>query len=392
MAEQAGRWRGGRILRTGDGAIRYQIRKMVGGRSYSIVLDARTEEDAELELRAFLSDPSGYLGEARAGERPPAEMTARLIDDFRKHLVAHGRTDRYAMNVAVYLAAWRGAIGSADLAHLNGRTVKGRLAEWPTARKHRIIAFKSFCSWLVERGDLDPAESPGRFLTVPSARRTHETKGYSIAEVEALYRVLESQALRDMLCLQAKTGMHCTEVERLARGDWKAREVARHAPIAGTVTFRHKTGRLKTLSLDAQTFAAAVRLQERGEAPYNKAIHWAVGKAHEKHGTARINFGWLRHSFGTWLADCGDVFRPTGAGASLDDVARALGHTNTQTTQLHYLSVQVPPMYRVPIHLTHPDDPPVAAPTPDADSRGEAPTPRPRLRVLSGGSDDGEQA
>lgn len=397
MAEQAGKWKGGRILVTSDGQTRYQIRKMVGGKHYSIVLDVRSEEDAELELRAFLADPRGYAGEARTGDRPPVEMTPTSIDAFRKHLIAAGRTERYATNVAVYLAAWRGALGSADLAKLDGRVVKARLTEWDTARKHRIISFKSYCSWLVERGDLDPAESPGRFLTVPSARRNHETKGYSIAEVEALYRVLTSQPIRDQLCLQAKTGMHCSEVERLARGDWKARAIEGCAPVAGTVTFIHKNGRPKTLSLDAQAFAAALRLQERGAAVTNKAVHWAVEHANEKHGSPVINFGWLRHSFGTWLAERGEIFKPTGAGVSEEDVAKALGHTNTLTTRLHYLSVKVPPMYLVPILLQNPGDPPVAEPAPAApaapapDSRAEAPEPRPRLRVVHGGRGGGEE-
>ena len=355
MAEQAGKWQGGRILVTSDGKPRWQIRKMIGGRSYSIVLDVRDEDSALLELRAFLADPSGYAAGAKASDKP-IELSPARVSEFYAHLVSSGRTERYALDVSGYLAAWRDALGAADLRALDSRTIRGRLAEWKTARKHRIIAFKSFCSWLVERGDLDPAEDPGRFLTVPSARRTHDRKGYEIEEVEALYRVLPTQLIRDQLCLQAKTGMHCSEVRRLARGDWQARAVKGVEPIAGTITFRHKTGRPKTLSLDAQAFAAALRLQKRGRGPSNNAIHDAVDLAVKKHGVARVNFGWLRHSFATWLAERGEVWRPTGQGVPLDEVARALGHTTTRTTELRYLSVQVPPLYIVPIRLAHVDD------------------------------------
>jgi integrase len=318
-----------------------------------------------LELARFAADPEGY----RTASDKTAEKAAGAVavDDartaaFLTHLATGGRSRVYLGIVRAYLGAWGEALAGGDLRRLEAKGLRKMLAAWPTARKHRIIAFKSFCGWLERQGELDPRDNPGRFLTVPTARRTHEAKGYAIADVEAMYRALPTQYIRDLLCLQANTGMHVTEADRLARAQGMLREVADCAPIAGTIAFPHKTGARHVLSVNAQTLAAAKRLIVTGRAPSIHAVHdavdLAVAKAKKNGKTLKpINFGALRHSFTTWAVEHGREVQPRGMGLSVEKVAERLGHTNTRTTRLHYLDVSVPPMIVVPIALRHPDDP-----------------------------------
>lgn len=82
------------------------------------------------------------------------------------------------------------------------------------------------------------AEDPTVSLKVPVTRpeKAVREKGYSIETAERLYRALSGwefknfnredtrrttdvQCVRDVLCIHAKTGMHGTEIERLARGE-----------------------------------------------------------------------------------------------------------------------------------------------------------------------------
>lgn len=339
---------------------------MVAGVMYEITLDdVETRDDALLELARFRADPAGYRPAAQElAEREAAavRLDPRRVDGFLDYLEKGGRTPGYRADVTTYLADWAEVLAGRDLRSLDGKAVRKLLADWPAARKHRIIAFKSFCSWLVDEGELDPAANPGRWLTVPSDRRTHELKAHSLEAVEKLYSVLPTQYVRDVLCLQAKTGMHGTEVARLAGGLGTLREVEDCAPIAGTIAFKHKTGALHVVSLDAQTLAAAQRLIVVGRAPSRHTIHEAVDLAAEKNkgkGVVALDFGALRHSFATWAHERGEEFRPKGVGVPLEKVAERLGHTNTRTTRLHYLDVSVPPMIIIPIRLCHPDDPPL---------------------------------
>ncbi len=364
MRQKTEKWLGGRVYATAEGDRRWIIRKTVDGVSYNLTLEAESEEAALLEYRAFRANPAEYAAALR-GEQERSDsvrLDEKAVGDFLKYLKAAGRSAGYVVTLRCYLAAWDEALRGRDLRYLDAKTTKRLLAAWEAGRKHRIIAFKSFCSWLVEKGELDPAESPGRFLTVPASRRTHEVKGYSIEAVEKLYARLPTQFLRDTLRLLASSGMHLSEINRLAKRDGTVRDLEGYGDIAGTITFKHKTGRLHIISLDAKALAAAKRMQERGKAPSSTAILEVVDRIRQKAGDnslERIAFGAIRHSRSTWLAECGEEYHPAGKGLPVETIARSLGHTSARTTMLHYLSVQVPPMLRVPIRLEHPDDPPL---------------------------------
>lgn len=329
---------------------------MVGGAAYEITLDARSEEEALIELARFRADPVAYVSPAKA-RAAVVTIDRERVRGFLAHLKDGERSANYIKEATTMLASWGGALAGRDLATLDSKTLLRALSSWTTCRKMRIIYFKSFCSWLVSTGDLDPRDSPGRFLTVPSSRRTHGVKGYTIAAVEKFYAALPTQFLRDAVCLLAKTGMHLSEAQRMASGGGALTEVADCAPIAGTVAFRHKTGAEHVISLDVQAFCAARRLAAVGRAPACHSLHDASAVATRDFGCDKINPGALRHSFATWAVERGTKFAPKGKGLSVDEVAERLGHTNTRTTKTHYLSVSVPPMIIIPITLWHPEDP-----------------------------------
>lgn len=390
-----GLWAGGRKWQTADGSIRWIIREKPPGsvQRYSITLDVESESEALVELAAFRKAPEAYRtsGQLRAEKTAhKVTMTAEHIADFIKALKKTERSKDYVRGCLRYLSAWAAALEGRDLATLDSKTVLKTLNGWATASKWRKIAFKSFCSWLVERGDLDANQDPGRHLVIEASERKHEEKGYSIAEVEGVYAALPSQVVRDTLCVMAKTGMHLTELARLCagveleKGDPKEirapkkqvrrrgkdqekvehpatlQEWAGMGDIKAVATFRHKTGKLHRLSLDGQALAAVRRLMTRGGTPTPWTCREALERVN-KHNPELpwIDIGSIRHSFGTWLTECGEVFNPhakDGLGLGVDLVAQALGHSNTETTKRHYLNSKVPVMYRVAIKLDHPDD------------------------------------
>ncbi|MCY1032173.1 hypothetical protein OV207_11945 [Corallococcus sp. BB11-1] len=252
------KWSGDRTYTATDGSTRWILRKTVARVAHSVTLDVRSEAEALAELAAFRRNPAA--SQERQDEAQQAHEDAAqavFLDEdrarrFLQHLKASGRSDEYLKSTRSYLAAWATALTGKDLRAVTGPALKKILATWDTGKKWRIIVFKSFTSFLQDAGELDPMVNPGRFLKAPPARRNRELKGYSIEHVQKLYAALGSQTLRDVLCLQAKTGMHGTEVDRLASGDGKITALKDQCAIATTVTFKHKTGERFTASLDAR--------------------------------------------------------------------------------------------------------------------------------------------
>ena len=407
MPTWTGKWKGGRTYETGDGRTVYVLRKMVEGVAYELTLDARSEADAEVELSAFRKNPSAYANAHRSVELSHASANPGInavrvdtdtIDRFIRALEAEGLTDRYIGNVEHYLAAWSYDLKGRDLRRVTVRDLNAVLDSYPrqveetetrrvitlaAARKHRISALKSLTAWLRKRGDLLPGEDASLSLQVPAPKPAKarkfaagEAKGYEIALIESVYGALDGwrskkygwqgtdkrvdvQSVRDVLLLHCKTGMHGTEIERLARGEGTLRDVEGQGEIAGTITFVHKTGNVHVQSIDAQTVAAVRRLQARGSAPVDSYIRKVVKRATDRLKIKEpIRFGELRHSWVTWARTRGREVRPTDGGLSLEAIAAAIGHSSVRTTQRHYDQTKIPPMIAIPIRLVHADDPP----------------------------------
>lgn len=375
----SGKWKGGRTFDGKDGRPVFVLRKMVQGRAYTVHLDARSETEAEAELALFMRDPEGYSTKREARQQQQesavylnAETVGRFLDSMRQAKT----TERYLGNVGFYLATWAEALSGRDLRTVTLQELLRELARHKTARKNRITALKSFASWLREQGALSLAEDPTVSLKVPVTRpeKAVREKGYGIETTERLYRAISGweftnfgqeatrrmtdvQCVRDVLCIHAKTGMHGTEIERLAKGEGKVAVFEDQGEIAATVTFIHKSGNVHRQSIDRQTLAAVQRLQARGAAPVDSHIRRVVARACETLGIEPVHFGEYRHSFVTWASECGQEVRPKAGGLPLAAIAAVVGHHSANTTKRFYDNVKVPPMIKIPIKLEHPDDP-----------------------------------
>lgn len=347
------KWAGGRVRAVGEREV-----FVIERHRRVITLTATSEPEALAELALFLRDPGAYR--TRSEDPGAVRLNADTLGPFLADCVRRGLTEEYRKTILrKYLQTWGKDLEGRDLRRVTLRDLSECLDSHATARKPRIIALKAFTAWLRETGRLAHAEDASLSLMVPPPRskKTIEARGYSREVVEKVYAMLTTQYVRDLFVLRAKLGMHHTEIDRLARGKGVLRRVDDPSGIVGTATFPHKV-KTHVVSMDAQTFAAAERLQAAKRAPHGHTVEAQldrIAKALElKHP---LNEGELRHTFSTLATTSGVLVQPKGAGVPLDEVARVMGHTTPRTTQIYYLGARVPPMIRLPLKLYHPDDP-----------------------------------
>jgi integrase len=378
MPQWNGKWMGGRTYLGKDGRTIFWLDRSWNGKRYGIALDVGSRREAEAELALFLRDPSIYV-ERREARRKIEEgkvvLSEGLIDQFEAHLRKLGREERHVRGCRHYIDWWLEKLGKVDLRKVGLVDLRRCLKGVETAKRNRIASWKIFCSYLREELAILPrGEDSSLDLHAPPSKPEKLTreKGYTIERIEKFYSALSAwhserpgwelktpdvQSVRDCLLLHAKTGMHQTEVMRLAAGDGKIAELEDEVEIAGTITFVHKSGYVHTVSVDLQTVRAAQRLQKRGSAPSDSYIRKVIDRTAKVSKLEGVRLGELRHSFTTWGRTMGELVRPKGRGVSVEEVAAVLGHTTTRTTRLHYDGTKVPPMVKVPIKLFHPEDP-----------------------------------
>jgi integrase len=390
-------WEGGRTYWDSKrGRLVYLIEKQRDKVRYTIPLDAEGPDAARTELSRFEDDPVAYKNELeRAAERFIAEATeqagALLIDaenvaGFQAFLRGKkGDGEKYIKNTTTYLAAWGKVLATKNARDLRYATLdhlQDSLATWETAEKKRIIAIKSFCTWLeIRRGEvtrLKAAENASRGLKVPKAEKSKKSRGYDMKYVESVYAAIDTwpvkgkyavkepdvegiQAVRDVFYISAATGMHYPEIERIAEQDEDCVviELQKFGRIAGVLETKHKSKDTHRHSVDARTLAAAKRLVARGRAPDESWCRKVLKRAAEKLGDDEpLKIGELRHSYATWLAECGKAIHPKATGLTLAEVQAAMGHAEgSKVTRRHYLNVKVPPLYHVPVKLKNKNDP-----------------------------------
>ena len=165
--------------------------------------------------------------------------------------------------------------------------------------------------------------------------RSVREKGYSAAVLAAVYARLESQDVRDVFLLQCFTGLHTTEVARVARSNAAAVPQAKLVPvegggeIAGVLSVWHKRGSPHRISLSHQAWAAARRLQDLGAAPRQDRLWRNLRTASKRAGVPQVRIGEVRHSF-VALAQQGRWATADGSNSlSLADVAEVTGHRST---------------------------------------------------------------
>lgn len=352
------RWLGGRTYVDGDGTTRYVIERMRRGRRYSITVPPGLDPEAEYAL--WRRDPEGYAARAaETGLRPDDAVVidTEALQAFGRHLAAAVTSVDYVRGVLSYLAEWANALRGRDLRYLRVEDLEAMLTAWEAApagkrrsgaRRYRIVALQSFCTWLVGRQRLQ--FSVASLLKAPKARsaRSRGQRAYTVKQVEAWYRAMPSQRVRDCLCLGAKYGMHQTEVARIARGD---------VDIDGSIlTFRHKSGRDHRQAVDAQALAAVRRLMALGRAPSANIMNRWTHRVARATGMTPVHPKFLRHFAFTLGRKAGKIVYPdTQGGLPLAEMAALVGHRSGLMGKDHYddsVGLLV-----LPLNLYHPEDP-----------------------------------
>jgi integrase len=380
-----GSWKGGRIAES-RGRVTFVIERSLGSgptrRRITKNLGHVTEAQAEAELALFNRDPLGYLTpeekaaveatekaeQSRAKEEESVVLDADLIGECVKAL-----RDGYGTNkpcskhhlyvTHAYLSRWAVSptLHGRDLREITITELRRELSSGQSV-KHRIVALKSLTAWLRWRGDLKMHEDPTLALNVPQAKRLgpaeKAAKVYDIALLEKTYRALPNQAVRDVFRVRMATGLHASEIARIARGEAMIRRLGK-GPIAATVDVRHKSGHDHRQSIDAATLAALDRLRVKNGLPTEKTFARSLDKAAEVTGSP-VLIGNLRHTFSTLATTCGRAVHPQETtGVPLEMVAQIVGHQSSATTKAFYLGTDIPPMITLPLQLEHPNDPPL---------------------------------
>ncbi|MGO9828519.1 MAG: hypothetical protein ACLPJH_00135 [Myxococcaceae bacterium] len=348
------------------------LRRRSGGRRYVIKLPVASEAEAVAELR--LVEAMGvpqYVERARTAAEAAARRkggsgsvwSAESLRAWAASMAGRGVSQDHRRACLAYVKAWGRSLKHADLAKLATPDVRRALNGWRTARKYRVIALKAFTKHLRREGLLDRGADPTIELEVPAAKsnRALEDRAYPVPVIEAVYSHLSgSQEQRDMFRVLATTGMHISELARLAAGKGVVKAVSGQGAIAGTVKFTHKNGRPHVLSLDRATYDAAERLASRGstlaKSAFQQGLHIASRGIEALKG-ADFAAGRLRHSFATHAN--GEVHPVNHHGVSRATIAAALGHSEA-TNRKFYAGIEVPAMVTVPYRLFHADDPPAS--------------------------------
>ena len=362
-----GRWKGGRAKTDRYGETTWVIEKMIDGTRYVKTLDVRSETDALVELSRFLDNPANYRTRTERRNDAASSTAAFSEELITRCVTTMGREEKSAIHirsVAAYLAQWREAFEDRPLPTITLLDYRKALAAWPTAEKNRIIALRTFTSFLRREGLLKHTDDASLAIPVPKSEGTKdvESRAYPLARVEKIYRHIQSQYTRDVVLVSAKTGLHQSEIQRLASGRGELEATPDEGEIAAVLRVVHKSKRgnkrvTHAQSIDAQTYAAMRRLVERGGAPSDKAIHESIDYAAKKAGVQTIRPGQLRHCFITWSLRGGRKVLPKAGGVSIEDVRAAAGHATDKTTREHYAGIYIPPMLVPPVKLHHPEDP-----------------------------------
>lgn len=388
-----GPWAGGRKMVDRRGRERWVIERMHQDIRYSVALSAKSLDEANAELALFDRDPAAYRT-AKAALREKKEgavcITAVKLEQLEGHLRQQKRTPEYIASTVSYLKVWLKDLGARDLRTVKLRELLGALGTHETAKQKRIAALKTFTAYFREElALLEASQDPTLALKSPKAKpaRAKKETGYSAEVIEKVYANVhdweaelqapdrfgrqrelgfnkkirkgfgDAQAVRDLICLRAKLGMHESEIKRLALGRAKITQVE-HAEIKGTIEFPHKSGAQHVVSCDAQCLAAARRMRDRRGVLSHSYVVTSLKYACERAGVDGFLPGQLRHSFVSIASDAGEEVRVKSKGVSLAAVQGVVGHApGSRVTGLNYLTRKVPPMIKIPLTLVHPDDP-----------------------------------
>ena len=341
LNRKGGTWDGGYKSLGPDGRVTYVIERRVRKHRFHVSTRAHIESAAYEHLKRFEADPFSYAPEGVEQARALV-MSDDLIKEFRTWSVdVKGNTHRHSNVVFHRLHTWQEDLGGRDLRKLKLADLKAALAKHEKMRKYRIIALKSFCTWLRrEKGLLTTAQDATLDLPVPPPipEKRKRRKARPWADVVKVAAKLTQRYL-DVLHLSTGTGMHMTEIGRFVRSPSselilkpKGATATDGRPVLAVVVTKHKNKDWTRIPLTNQVHVdAATRLREAKTLPrkLNETIKAACAAAKVEEFT----FGVMRHSVATWAIE---------NGATPDQVAEFLGHRDKRTTLAFYADVAVP--------------------------------------------------
>lgn len=353
LNRKGGKWPGGYRSKQDDGRELFVIEKTIRGQRFHVSTRCHSWTSAMKQLERFETNPADYRPEGENRDGDALTMTDGLVEEFFNWQVdVRGNTKKHAKEMARRLADWIEDLGGRDLRRLNLRDhIKPALEKRKSSRQHRVIALKSFFSWLrKERHLLTSAQDCTLDISVPQAvpEKRKRRKVVEWERVAAAGAKLEG-AYRDCLSLLVATGWHVTELERFVRNP--AAQLVRPAtetlskegkPVLAVLVTLHKIGeQTRTPLIHAAQVEAAERLRARGTIP--RYLNRAVKEACEAAGVEPFTLGVMRHSVATWAIE---------RGATPDQVAEFLNHRDRRTTLRFYADVAVPTV-SVPTHTLH---------------------------------------
>lgn len=385
-------WKFGRVYLNKNGEKVYVLERMHNKNRVTKSLGAITLKQANARAALFDENPELFAKKTEAPPRPEAVViTADLILEFQAYLgePPEPRSREYISVSGAYLAQIARALNGADMRTIGhdglGRALDTIRRPKPggkgpgrgpgiAVRNRRLSVFKSYCDWLVTKKKLlTSATNPSLDLKIEPERnaRPIEERAYPVGYVEAVYSKIASQAARDVILLRVKTGIHVTELDRIAKGDRsEIKPLKDQGEIAAWTIFPHKKGKPHAQSLDAQSLAALERLRARGKCPdksyLGRALKRAAQEVTKETGVKQPapELGRLRHCFTTWGRDGRLVYPHLKNKIPLEIIGAVMGHAkNSKMTGGRYdgSEMEIPLLVVVPVNLVHKDDPPLTS-------------------------------
>lgn len=343
MPDWAGRWKGGRYYLDGDGKPVFFIERL----RRTVMLKTHDPDLALGDLASFLRDPVAFCRPPPAPKGPDAPVLITK-DRMRLYLESiHGTVKDHRAARASYLNGW--AEKGLDLRTVDRNGLRVALASFEGGHRGRTEALNAFARFLVKEGDLDSWKPLVNTRESDPENARADREAYSIEELQAAYKRLTDQPIKDLFALRAATGMHHTELQQLKGAklfkgplpDKGAgiRVLDDSHEIRGVLQVMHKSRRRHRQSVNVTGLEAALRLREG--VPH-RIVAWEALKP-----LVPSN---LRHTFITLAGECGILVQRQDSGVDRGRIAQIVGHRAGSTmTADRYDKAQVPPMIRLPL-------------------------------------------
>lgn len=327
------KWQGGFVRFDARGRPTYWVQKRLDGKRWHFSLHVHTETGANDQLRAFESDPAGYM--ATRGRDDRLRFDEKLRDSFIEWSTTERRnSQKWIADQRRYLAWWAEKLGDADLRALDlGRDIMPAL-DGTACRAPKIAVIKSLYSWLRSvRHTLETRHDPtfGR-LKMPqsSPEQWCHTKTFTTDDLAKILPHLESRWLAAVE-VQRATGWHFSETRRFAQAGRIEQPTAKE-PILVRIAKSREPERTRVSRRAASFAAELLKAGTLNYKNYRAALRRACAEAGLK--ALPVKPGNFRHSVATAAIEVGKE--------DLKAVSDFLGHKSPRTTKKFYATHSTP--------------------------------------------------